>query len=71
MATEAQILIDIAALETQIATIAGVASTSFGDQSISFDMAGARARLADLQRALAVAQGTPKNVRYASTSKGV
>lgn len=71
MATEAQIVLDIAALEAQIRTTAGVGSTSFGDQSISFDLAGARARLAELQRQLSVAQGTPRNVRYAQTRKGV
>lgn len=68
--TAAEIAAAIAALETRIASFAGIRGTSFGDQSTSFDYEGAVKELSRLRQALATAAGTP-TTRYAATSKGV
>lgn len=62
---------DIDELRTRIKAFAGVESTSFQDQSTSFDMKGALALLAEMEASVAAAAGAPKNYRLAATSKGV
>ena len=72
MATAAQLTTRIASLEERIATIAGVDSTSIGDQSTSFDLEGAQRQLALWRAELAQLQSTTgSRTRYAAFDKGV
>jgi len=70
-ATAAQITTRITELEERIAAFSGVKSTSFGDQSTTFDMEGALRDLARLRTELATATATDGRYRLAATSKGV
>jgi hypothetical protein len=72
MATAAELTTRITALETRIATIAGVSGTSIGDQRTDFDLAGAQKELARLRTELALAMASSgTRTRYAAIDKGV
>jgi hypothetical protein len=72
MATSAQLTDRIEALETRIATFAGVKASAFGDQSTTFDLEGAQAELARLRNELALTTATSgTRTRYAAFSKGL
>ena len=68
--TAAEIQALITALETRIATFAGVRSNAFADQSTSYSLDDAHKELARL-RGLRATANTGSSTRYASTSKGV
>lgn len=63
---------DIDALEARIKTFGGVQQSSFGDQSTTFDLAGAQTLLATMKRELAAASSTGHpRIRFAATRKDV
>jgi hypothetical protein len=57
---------DIDALKAQIAAFAGVKSTTFADQSTTFDHEAALKQLAIMEAAV-----NGSRTRYAATSKGI
>ncbi len=62
---------DIDALRAKIARFAGVKATSFGDQSTTFDLEGARALLQQMEAEVSQVAGTRTKTRYAAFSKGL
>lgn len=72
MATSADLVIRIAALESRIATFAGVSSTSIGDQTTAFDLDGAQRELARLRGELALATASSgTRTRFGAFDKGL
>lgn len=69
--TAAELNTQITALETRIATFAGITRTTFADQATDFDLDAAHRELARLRRSLDALATTPTRTRFAATSKGV
>jgi hypothetical protein len=58
-------------LRARIAAFGGIRGTAFGDQSTQFDIEGARALLAEMERQVGAVTGTRQSYRLVATNKGV
>lgn len=68
--TKAQLEAELATLIERRAAIAGVRSTTFADQSTTFDQNSLDRRIAAIEQAIATLDGQTRT-RYAAITKGV
>lgn len=68
--TQAELEAELTTLRERRAAMAGVRSTTFADQSTTFDHDSLDRRIAAIEQQLATIAGTTRT-RYAATTKGV